>query len=159
MSIVLIGFPGSGKSTIAPLLARELGWEWKDTDAAVEVWWEVNHGAFVPCRDLYSKLGEEGYRDLEERAIRQFAQILNTVIATGGGTPLHQKSASLLKSLGTVVYLKQERPSRIDPSAAFVARRIEERVPFYATLADITIEIDDDEPIEIVHRIVEVFRG
>lgn len=159
MSIILIGYPGSGKSTIAPLLAHELGWEWKDTDAVVEVWWEVNHGNFVPYRDLFRKLGEEGYRNLEERAIRQLSNLLKTVIATGGGTPLRAETAALLKALGTIIYLKQEAPTRVDPTAAFYKKHLLERASHYAAIADIIIEINDEEPLVIVKRIMEVYGG
>lgn len=158
--IILIGLPASGKSTVAPLLAKKLGWEWKDTDACLEVWWQVNHGEFISSRELYRKIGEEGFREIERRAIKQLQDIPHVVIATGGGTLLNAQTAAILKDKGTFVYLQQTVATiktRLSPSAAFSVSTLEERLPVYESFADIVIHSDSLSPDEIVNAILEVY--
>lgn len=158
--LFLIGLPASGKSTIAPLLAQKLGWDWKDTDACVEVWWQINYGNFITCRELYKKIGEGGFRDVERRAVRQLDLEKPTVVATGGGTLADRDNAHLFKSKGMLIYLKQrleEMEARLSPEYAVPRERVKARLPIFEEFADVTIDIEDLTPAQIVALILEAY--
>lgn len=159
-ALILIGLPASGKSTIAPLLARRLGWEWKDTDGCLEVWWEINHGSFLTCRELYRKAGESLFREFERKAIQQLEEIHSVVLATGGGTMLNRRTALFLKEKGTMVYLRQSiarSKERLPSTTAFSLNSLQNRLPFYEEFADITIEAETLTPAQIVDSILEAY--
>lgn len=159
-TLILIGLPASGKSTVAPLLAKKLGWDWKDTDGCLEVWWEINHGSFVSTRELYRKIGESLFREMERKAIQQLEEVSSLVLATGGGTVLNRETALFLKSKGMMVYLRQtpaKSKERISSNAAFSVDALEQRLPYYEEFADITIEIEKLTPMEVVESIMEAY--
>jgi shikimate kinase len=158
--LILVGLPASGKTTVAPLLAQRLGWEWKDTDACLEVWWKMNHGEFITTRDLYKKIGEEGFREIERRAIQQLHDSERMVVATGGGTLLNEETAMLLKSKGRFVYLRQSvetSKQRLANKAAFSLATLEQRLAVYSRFADYVIESESLTPEEIVDAILEAY--
>ena len=98
---VLIGMPGSGKSTIGKMLARQLSHAFLDTDALVE----SAHGRI---QDIFSQQGEAAFRLLELQAARQAAAHTDTVISTGGGIIQTEDAIEALKQSGIVVYI--DRP-------------------------------------------------
>ncbi len=99
-NIVLIGFMGSGKSTVGKALAQEMGAEFVDTDAWIE------EQAGMTISEIFAQYGEMYFREFETKVIHQ---LLDTdgkqVVATGGGMPLRKENAALLQMLGDVVYL------------------------------------------------------
>lgn len=100
-NIVLIGMPGSGKTTVGRLLAERLGMEFIDTDAMVE----QEHG---PIPDIFNAEGEEAFRSYERKAAKKAAAAHGAVISTGGGIILDGRNIDALKETGTVVFL--DRP-------------------------------------------------
>jgi len=77
--VLLIGFMGSGKSTVGPLLADALGWAFVDTDARIE----TDTGRSIP--QIFELDGEQGFRVIESRTVREALEGSGVVIASGGG--------------------------------------------------------------------------
>lgn len=100
-NIILIGFMGSGKSTVGKRLAEALQYEFIDTDVEIE----KKEGKTIS--DIFNTEGEGAFRDLETELIRSFlAKEKGKVISVGGGLPLREENRKILQQLGTVVYLK-----------------------------------------------------
>ena len=98
--IVLIGFPGSGKSTVGRRLARKLGVAFIDLDLYIE---EKYHTA-VPL--LFQKYGEPAFRALEYAALCEVLANDDVVIATGGGTPCHGDAMDRINARAESIYLR-----------------------------------------------------
>ena len=98
--IFLTGFSGSGKSTIGPLLANSLGYEFIDLDLTIE----KNAGKAI--NRIFLENGEEYFRNLERQSIEELVEGNNLVISLGGGVLENDRSFELIKASGTLVYLK-----------------------------------------------------
>jgi len=98
--IFLTGFSGSGKSTIGPLLANSLGYEFVDLDQAIE-----KHAGKAINR-IFAEEGEPHFRDLELHFLTGLIHEKNLIISLGGGTLENDHSYELIKKSGTLVYLK-----------------------------------------------------
>lgn len=139
---VLIGMPGSGKTTLGKALASQTHREFCDLDALIEE-------MFGPIPELF-KQGEPHFRDCETLAATKASQMQNTVIATGGGIVLRQQNMDAMKQNGIIIFIHrpmecilrditcQDRPLLKDgPSALFDL--YEARLPLYQAAADITV--------------------
>lgn len=147
-NLVLIGFMGSGKSTIGRLVARRMGFQFLDTDQLI-----VDRvGMAIP--DLFALRGETAFRALETSVLESLAHLNRCVIATGGGAVVREQNRATLRQLGFVVGLTAseavlfERVSRNskrpllqggDPLAT-VQEMLARRAPFYADAAQWTID-------------------
>ncbi len=101
MIVSLVGLPGSGKSSVARLLGRSLGWAVVDTDHAIE------SRIGMPIRDFFSLHGEPAFRDLESEALATCLEAVQpTVLATGGGIVLRDANREGLRSRSKVFYLR-----------------------------------------------------
>lgn len=99
-SIVLIGFMGCGKSTIGRALADSLGYTFQDTDAMIEDMYKKS------IAKMFAEDGEEYFRNAETELLTKLAGAADgVVLATGGGMPMREKNATLLREIGTVVFL------------------------------------------------------
>lgn len=100
-NIVLVGYMGSGKSTVGKELAKLTGAELIDTDTYIE----EQEGCSI--KEIFARSGEEAFRNIEREAIRKLAASrYNTIIATGGGAVIKSENREMLKSMGKVIYLK-----------------------------------------------------
>lgn len=156
-NIVLVGFMGSGKSTVSQRVARRLKWRLADTDRLVE----ERAGLGIP--DIFASLGEDGFRGLETEALRSLAGASATVVATGGGIVLREENRELLRSLGFTVWLTAstdtlfERVSRNDTRPLLrsenprrtLEQLLESRHPLYLDCSDCVIDSS-----ELSHRAV-----
>jgi shikimate kinase len=97
--IFLIGYRGTGKSTVARLLAQALGWAWLDADEVLE----RIFGSTI--RDIFATEGEDGFRDKEGAILTELCKLNQHVIATGGGVVLRERNRELLRASGWVVWL------------------------------------------------------
>lgn len=101
-NIVLVGFMGSGKSTVGRILAKRLQFRFVDTDKLVE------QRAVMTIPDMFARHGESVFREKETAALTSLSGERQHVIATGGGIVTVPENIPLLRSLGMVVLLKAE---------------------------------------------------
>ncbi|MDY3551093.1 shikimate kinase [Gemmata sp. JC717] len=97
--IVLVGYRGTGKSTVGQLLAERLGWTFFDTDDHVEA------VAGKSIREIFATDGEFTFRERESESLAQLCKRSSCVIATGGGAVLRESNRELLKNSGFVAWL------------------------------------------------------
>ena len=147
-NIVLIGFMGSGKSTIGRLIAGRLGFQFVDTDALLV----QRAGMEIP--EIFQREGEERFRDLETAGLESLTHLQRCVIATGGGVVLRERNRELLRELGFVVLLtareevifervsrNAKRPLLQTPNPReTVAALLAARQPAYAAAAQWTLD-------------------
>lgn len=107
-TIVLVGFPGAGKSTIGRRLADKLNMTFIDLDLYIE---EKYHTA-IPL--LFQKYGESAFRTLEYAALQEALSADNAVIATGGGTPCYGNAMELINAHAHSIYLKLTEDQLVD---------------------------------------------
>jgi len=98
--VFLVGFMGSGKSTVGGILAGRLGLPFIDLDRAIE------RRAGMSVADIFASRGEPGFRDLEYQELGRFEGAEPAVVACGGGVVVEDRCRALLKRLGRVVYLR-----------------------------------------------------
>ena len=98
--IFLIGYMGSGKTTVGQLLAEKLGYTFLDMDTYIE------GKMFKSVSQIFAELGEEQFRLLEQRSLHEIGEIENVVIATGGGAPCFYDNMEYMNRMGTTIYLK-----------------------------------------------------
>jgi shikimate kinase len=98
--IYLAGFMGSGKSTIGPILANTIGYEFVDTDKTVEL------AAGKRVIDIFATDGEQAFRAFEHSSLQKIATTSRFVISLGGGTIANEENFQLIHSNGIIVYLK-----------------------------------------------------
>lgn len=136
-NIVLIGMPGSGKSTIGRLLAKATGLELVDTDAMVE----EKVGISIP--EIFARDGEEAFRTLESACVREAGSRSGCVIATGGGVVTRAENRDPLRQNGRLVFLEralEELPTHGRPISQThpLTELYAAREPLYRAWADIT---------------------
>jgi shikimate kinase len=105
MIIFLVGFMGSGKSTVGQSLAGRLGYSFVDMDARLE----GEQGMTI--NEIFEKLGEKAFRDMENNLLKEMVSLQDTVISTGGGLPCTGNNMDLINRKGVSIYL------RMDPAA------------------------------------------
>ena len=98
-NIILIGMPGSGKSTVGVLLAKAMGFAFLDTDLTIQ------HREGALLQDLVDRLGVDGFLDAEEAAVRSVSPT-GYVISPGGSVVCREGAMRHLKRLGPVIYLR-----------------------------------------------------
>src|SRR4051794_32095094 len=97
--IFIVGYRGTGKTTVARLLAARLGWNWLDTDEVIE------SRASKTIREIFAADGETGFRDREAAILEELSQCQRCVIATGGGVVIRPDNRQRLREAGFVVWL------------------------------------------------------
>jgi shikimate kinase len=158
--IFLVGFMGSGKSTVARRLAARLGWESVDTDELVE------RGAGRTIESIFAEAGEGRFRRLEQEALETLDGRPRAVVATGGGLFLGTAQRSWMKRRGATVWLDAPLElcrARIGSRAGRPLWRTEDPVALRAlyerrraayALADVRVEGGTASPEEIVGAIL-----
>jgi shikimate kinase len=99
-NIFFVGLMGAGKTTIGKILAKHLGKIFYDTDH------EIEKRTGVKVATIFELEGEDGFRKRETAIIQELSQLSNIIMATGGGAILAVENRELLKSNGTVIYLR-----------------------------------------------------
>ncbi len=100
MRIYLIGFMGSGKSSLGTRMARKLNYTFVDLDT------EVENAVGLTIPDIFDQKGEAYFRQSEHDVLHQTFRHNNAVVATGGGTPCYFDNMAFMKTAGMTVYLK-----------------------------------------------------
>lgn len=161
-NVVLVGPMGAGKTTIGRMLARELGFEFEDSDKVIE----ERCGADIPW--IFDVEGEKGFRARESAIIKELGEKSGLVLATGGGAVLAEVNRLALAGCGAVVYLRAsveqqyERTHRdknrpllqADNPREVLARLFEVRDPIYTALADVIVQTDNKSPKSVVRQII-----
>lgn len=142
-NIVLVGMPGSGKSTVGRALSAQTGRELIDTDDEIEA------RAGKPIPRIFAEAGEAAFRALEAAVIDEAAQRQGVIIATGGGSVESCLNRGRLARNGSIVHLR--RPLELlatggRPLSADVSALAAWRMPVYAAMCDIAV--DNDAAIE-----------
>jgi shikimate kinase len=163
--IFLVGYRGSGKTSVARLLAGRLGWDWLDADEVLE----RRLGRTI--RQVFAEEGEAGFRAREAALLEELAGLERHVVATGGGVVLRPENRARLRG-GRVVWLTADAETlwqRIAADGATGARRpnltvggrveVEEllrvRVPLYQECAGLTVDTVGRTPEEIAAAILD----
>lgn len=162
-NIILIGFMGSGKTSVGKLLSEKLKYEFRDTDEMIESLEDTT------IKKIFRIHGEEFFRDLETTLLLSLRGALQrTVLSTGGGMPVRERNRKLLKEIGQVVYLRASRATIIDRLAGDKTRPLlekgnlnetagkllDDRIPYYEEAADIIIDTDNRSVEDIVNAII-----
>lgn len=100
MNLILIGYRGSGKTTVGELLARRLGWHFIDLDDMIV------RKAGKNISEIFAAEGEAGFRKREREACEQLRKSKHQVIAFGGGTLVDNESRTLAKRIGKLIWLR-----------------------------------------------------
>ena len=139
-NLVLIGMPGSGKTTVGTQLAEAMGRPFLDTDALIG----ETYGK-APAQ-IITEQGEQAFRDMESQIIRDVSAHTGCVIATGGGAVLRRENIELLRRNGRIIFLDrpvsqllptEDRP--LSSSKEAILQRYNERYPLYCAAADKTV--------------------
>lgn len=163
-NVILVGFMGAGKTAVGRLLARRLGRCFVEADDLIV----AREGRPIP--EIFRVSGEARFRELEAEAVESLRLKRGDVIATGGGLPCREGRMDVLRSLGTVVWLKGEveemyerakrageRPMLSRRSGAEVETLYRERERYYAQ-AHLTVETRGLGVDQVVHRILAALR-
>ncbi|MBR90325.1 MAG: hypothetical protein CMO66_03515 [Verrucomicrobiales bacterium] len=164
-NLALVGFMGTGKSTVGRQVARDLHFEFVDTDVLIE----GQAGVSIP--EIFSQSGEEEFRRMEHDVVVGLAQRENLVIATGGGLVTDSANVEALKAHSLVVCLwanpetiwqrcrgQTHRPLLNDPEPqARIRELLAAREPHYRQ-ADIIISTDIRPQREVVSQVTHQFR-
>jgi len=160
-TIVLVGMPGAGKTSVGKRLAARLNIPFVDSDQEVE----IAAGMSVP--EIFEKLGEPAFREGERKVIARLMQGEPKILSTGGGAFMNEQTRQLIKDNALSLWLKAdfdvllERVSRTNDrpllkkgDPATILRSLQEtREPVYA-LADLTVS-SDESPLEVtVNRVI-----
>ena len=138
-NVVLIGFMGSGKSSVGKVLADKLERNFIDMDDEIEV------GEDKTINQIFNEYGEEHFRELETSYLEKLLTKKNKVIATGGGVILKEENISILKRIGTVVFLHTPYEQLLGNLRGDSVRPL---------LKDVDHETDDQEFIEFERNLI-----
>jgi shikimate kinase len=166
MVITLIGYRGTGKTTLAAPLAARLGWEWLDADV------ELERRAGRSIQDIFATDGEPEFRRLERELLAELVRRDRLVIAAGGGAIGNESTRTELKAAGPVIWLQAsvdtiERRLATDPTTghrrpqltrtggrAEIERLLALREPLYRQCATITLDADSVSVEQLVSEVM-----
>jgi len=162
---------GSGKSTIGPILANTLGWDFFDLDKLIE------NKTGKKIRDIFEQEGEGHFRKIETDTLREISESKNVIISLGGGTIANKENIEIMKNTGKIIYLKvsldtvyhrlkykKDRPALTKSDSESLSKeemtnRINElmdtRAQYYEQ-ADYTIDTDNNSLGKTIDNIVKI---
>ena len=163
-TIVLVGVPGAGKTTVGKLLAKELGLEFLDSDQVIE----TRSGKSVA--DIFTQDGEPAFRQIEHDVIVDLLDSSNTVLALGGGSLGNDETRAKVKNAETVwlvaglaqavdrVGMNRNRPLLLGNVRGQLADLMAAREPLYKEVAKVLVDTSKLIPSEVVTQIVAEFQ-
>ncbi len=167
--IVLVGYMGSGKTTVGKALSKETGMMFYDLD------WYIENRMHTTVSKLFTERGEEAFRRIEYNMLHEVAEFEDVIISCGGGTPCFFDNMDYLNQQGDVVYLKAspdtlykhllmakvERPLLKGKSPeeliAYITEHLKERAPFYEK-ARYTLDVNVLDDYDKIHTSVQSIR-
>lgn len=168
--IIIIGYMGSGKTTVGHALSQELGLPFYDLD------WYIETRMHCTVKQIFDEKGEEGFRKIEHNLLHEVAEFEDVIISCGGGTPCFFDNIDYINRQGETVYLKcttdvlykhlkmgkTVRPLLLnktpDEVKTFIKAQLKQREPFYAKakhIVDVSL-MDNKEKIKTT---VDAIRG
>lgn len=168
--IIIIGYMGSGKTTVGHALSQELGLPFYDLD------WYIETRMHRTVKQIFDEKGEEGFRKIEHNLLHEVAEFEDVIISCGGGTPCFFDNIDYINRQGETVYLKcttdvlykhlkmgkTVRPLLLnktpDEVKTFIEAQLKQRKPFYAKakhIVDVSL-MDNKEKIKTT---VDAIRG
>ena len=166
--LCLIGYRGSGKTTVAELLSKRVGWPWIDADI------ELERRAGRTIKEIFATGGEDSFRDWESRTVADLTRSERMILALGGGVILRKENRTAIRR-GLVIWLQadpetiwrrmcadattsQRRPNLIGGGLAEVEQMLAARAPLYQECADYTVETADRPAEQVANEIVCLLR-
>jgi len=168
-NIFLIGYRGSGKTTVGRLLAEHLAWKLVDTDRLIEL------DAGITIAEIFASQGEAGFRRREAEAIARVTGGRQQVVSVGGGAVVNRQNIERIRRSGTVIWLtapaevlwerinrdahsKHTRPDLTEHGGLEEVRRVSAvRGPAYRSAADWTVPTENRSPQDVVAAIAALF--
>jgi shikimate kinase len=166
-NLVLIGFMGSGKSSVGREIARRYQLRFLDTDSV------IRHKYGKSIAEIFAVYGESAFREEEHQVLLRMRDARRLVLATGGGIVLQPRNRAILRSIGPVVWLtaeeeiiwervsrNQNRPllQTADPRST-IRSMMRTRNPLYRETADVAVETSDLSHQEVANRILVAIRA
>ena len=163
--IYLIGYMGSGKTTVGNRLAKKLCFQFVDIDHFIENRYRKT------INDIFSEKGEDAFREMEHEALKELSLFENVVISTGGGAPCFYNNMELMNKSGFTVYLKtspdelakrlkngkHQRPLLKDKATeeifSFITENMAKR-DFYYTQAKLILDVEENDTDHIVDELI-----
>lgn len=168
--IILVGYMGSGKTTVGKALSKETGMMFYDLD------WYIESRMRKSVSQIFAEKGEEGFRKIEYNMLHEVAEFEDVIISCGGGTPCFFDNMDYLNQQGDVIYLKAtpetlykhllmakvERPLLKGKSSeeliAYITEHLNERAPFYEK-ARYTLDVNVLDEYDKIKDSVEGLRS
>lgn len=165
-NLFLIGYRGTGKTTVGRLLAERLGWQLVDADD------EIERQAGCTIAEIFAGDGERRFRDLEQQVVHQLAGRERHIVSLGGGAVLRAENREAIRGAGTVVWLTASAETihaRLAADQSTAARRpnltsagglteieqlLAQREGLYRQCADHTLDTDELSPQQIADEIL-----
>ena len=165
MNLYLIGYRGSGKTTVARELAKLLGWRWLDADE------ELERRAGRTIKQIFAEGGEPEFRELESAVVADLSRLEQHILALGGGAVLRDENRRAIRDTGKTVWLRalpETLQARILRDQTTAERRpnltaaggldeihqlLAVRTPIYQQAADYIVDCDDRPAVEIATEI------
>jgi len=165
-NIVLIGFMGTGKSRVGHMIARKLGMRFVDTDEVIIQRMQMS------IADMFARLGESRFREIERQVVAEIAAKSGQVIATGGGVPLDKTNIENLKSNGVLICLSanpetiyrrtmrsSSRPLLNTENKLDHIRNLLKSRELYYSVADYRVDTSSRPASAVAREIVELYRS
>ncbi len=148
-NIVLVGMPGSGKSTIGKMLAEKTGREFVDTDEMIV----KKEKRTIP--EIFAESGEKYFREVETECVREAGKRMGLVIATGGGAVLKKENRDAMRENSVVIFLERAveclategRP--LSENEEKLKKMQKERYPLYKQVSDFSVRTNDNSEITL----------
>ncbi len=163
-NVILIGFMGSGKSSVGKALAKKLERKFIDMDDEIEL------GEEKSINEIFAEYGEDHFREVETNYLEKLLTKKNKVISTGGGVILKEENIAILKRIGTVVFLHttyeallknlegdKKRPLlQRDDAEEVIKNLLTKREPIYFNAASMIIQTSKKSIDEIAKEIISL---
>ena len=169
--LALVGYRGTGKTTVGRILAERIGWDFADADH------ELEQRAGRTVASIFAEDGEAAFRELEERVVADLSDRPRTVIATGGGAILRATNRAALRSVGFVAWLTADPETlarrltrdqaRPNPRPALtsagtlaeIADVLAARVPLYREVSDLEVDTVNRTGHEVAQAVLRAWSG
>lgn len=168
MNTILFGFKSCGKTYFGKRLSAYLLRPFIDTDQLIEEEYALLKNERIGCREIYMKLGEEGFRALETQVLAALQNVQACIIAVGGGMILHRSNVEILEKMGQLIYLSLDKETLkkrvlgstlpayldpLDPEGSF-DKMYEKRKTLYERVRSVRIDVSNKTDEAVLEELV-----